>query len=1008
MFNAAAYEQEQDDVIISPEVVIAEIRDTGKKLADALPDDIADDIRTEIDRAEELLQRVDTPRSGRPKIQQRVQELVEIVAEVRPLQADVDKAQRDLETHLQLEERLQTQVNERLFYPSRDGWIDAYEGRLSDIMGRGSRRDVHSAIKDTDEYRGAIYRDSTFISALDTNELYELGMQAKGSAQSLEALIAQRIALKGGQRAVAIMAEVERGNIAIDSVIDKAIDKAEEVVPRGDSEELIKLGNRIASAIDEAKRRNKQDIFDPTTGREKTVGAICSEIEDLATGYRVPENIQIQADTASKVRRAITQLNEARTDAERIDALRKIDAAKSAIDNITNIYNSKASEDQKKRFRAIQKQLDTYEANSIIRDYDRYTEGRDDYYRGLTKLKGKDSSSQVVRELADGTGVSLRGIMETLEESVRKGNILSAQDILRAQRYYYEVRQIPERLAEYKKARRAASDDLVENINSYVSQDSQYVKDLATLARKIITKEERRDDLVKLAPMREQLQQKREDLNNERQLQIQQRRGRIQAAVANLQSTISEVDEQADNVRAVRLQATNMVLVKDPETGRMVEKPMPLLLTAGETQEERDRKVATAEHVVYGKGNELFPPLKIITVEDLPSMLQALEDINAQFPWLQQIGQSVNGNGDVEDTAENRLVDYYWRLRDYIASQVEQANLQLEKAKLQEQVSDLSEQVQYQIAQRQAMVNAYMSLDEQRRASVQALNDELAEYQDQLEQANISLEEKRIEEERITALLTKKEELLQTTQERLENADITSAGLRNVVTIIEQLPTILAMQEAKNDIVGSQLIVPVSKKGDRTSVIVGRTAMGIERIEMNSVSRTHFKVSSEGKGFVIQDLQSTNGTFVNGERINTPTKLSTGDIIRIGKAESPVYYVVTPGMDGDIELVYIAPEQVAAIDNIMEQDDKRAKINALRVIRQNARLYNDFYEEQKYRESVENQLGIEQRTVSRLRQRLQAAQAVVGDALQFLNKVNIVGVADGIMARLKGLSFSEK
>jgi len=52
-------------------------------------------------------------------------------------------------------------------------------------------------------------------------------------------------------------------------------------------------------------------------------------------------------------------------------------------------------------------------------------------------------------------------------------------------------------------------------------------------------------------------------------------------------------------------------------------------------------------------------------------------------------------------------------------------------------------------------------------------------------------------------------------------------------------------------------------------------------LESGSVSRQHAKVSKNGTNFVLEDLKSRNGTFVNGRLINESTKLVEGDTIRI-------------------------------------------------------------------------------------------------------------------------------
>ncbi len=50
------------------------------------------------------------------------------------------------------------------------------------------------------------------------------------------------------------------------------------------------------------------------------------------------------------------------------------------------------------------------------------------------------------------------------------------------------------------------------------------------------------------------------------------------------------------------------------------------------------------------------------------------------------------------------------------------------------------------------------------------------------------------------------------------------------------------------------------------------------------ISRTHAKVTPEGMSAVIEDLGSSNGTFVNGERVEDPRRLRDGDELQLGNA----------------------------------------------------------------------------------------------------------------------------
>ena len=49
------------------------------------------------------------------------------------------------------------------------------------------------------------------------------------------------------------------------------------------------------------------------------------------------------------------------------------------------------------------------------------------------------------------------------------------------------------------------------------------------------------------------------------------------------------------------------------------------------------------------------------------------------------------------------------------------------------------------------------------------------------------------------------------------------------------------------------------------------------------VSRRHAEIVFERGFFVLHDLQSANGTYVNGRRATVPVELRTGDAVQVGK-----------------------------------------------------------------------------------------------------------------------------
>jgi FHA domain/zinc-ribbon domain len=72
-----------------------------------------------------------------------------------------------------------------------------------------------------------------------------------------------------------------------------------------------------------------------------------------------------------------------------------------------------------------------------------------------------------------------------------------------------------------------------------------------------------------------------------------------------------------------------------------------------------------------------------------------------------------------------------------------------------------------------------------------------------------------------------------------------------------------------------------SPQGERTTI--GRSPDNDIFLDDVTVSRKHAVLAQNGNEFLIEDLGSLNGTFVNRRRIEAPTRLETGDEVQIGK-----------------------------------------------------------------------------------------------------------------------------
>lgn len=69
----------------------------------------------------------------------------------------------------------------------------------------------------------------------------------------------------------------------------------------------------------------------------------------------------------------------------------------------------------------------------------------------------------------------------------------------------------------------------------------------------------------------------------------------------------------------------------------------------------------------------------------------------------------------------------------------------------------------------------------------------------------------------------------------------------------------------------------------RSAVVIGRAGSAdVSLPEISSLSRHHTRVTYRAESVVLEDLGSTNGTYVNGKRIEQETILHTGDRFQVG------------------------------------------------------------------------------------------------------------------------------
>jgi pSer/pThr/pTyr-binding forkhead associated (FHA) protein len=84
------------------------------------------------------------------------------------------------------------------------------------------------------------------------------------------------------------------------------------------------------------------------------------------------------------------------------------------------------------------------------------------------------------------------------------------------------------------------------------------------------------------------------------------------------------------------------------------------------------------------------------------------------------------------------------------------------------------------------------------------------------------------------------------------------------------------------------LVVEGANAGERADleqapILIGRGADAAIRLDDDYVSTRHARIAASGDQWFVEDLGSTNGTYIGSVRITQPTTLTLGTQVRIGK-----------------------------------------------------------------------------------------------------------------------------
>jgi pSer/pThr/pTyr-binding forkhead associated (FHA) protein/ketosteroid isomerase-like protein len=100
----------------------------------------------------------------------------------------------------------------------------------------------------------------------------------------------------------------------------------------------------------------------------------------------------------------------------------------------------------------------------------------------------------------------------------------------------------------------------------------------------------------------------------------------------------------------------------------------------------------------------------------------------------------------------------------------------------------------------------------------------------------------------------------------------------------------------------------------QAEITIGRESTADMHIEDRALSRAHARLAQSSGGYTIQDLGSTNGTFVNGTAVSGVYTLQSGDIISFGEGVDIEFRKITTGGDANATFVMPAPKKGGAAE----------------------------------------------------------------------------------------------
>lgn len=101
-------------------------------------------------------------------------------------------------------------------------------------------------------------------------------------------------------------------------------------------------------------------------------------------------------------------------------------------------------------------------------------------------------------------------------------------------------------------------------------------------------------------------------------------------------------------------------------------------------------------------------------------------------------------------------------------------------------------------------------------------------------------------------------------------------------------------------------------------ILVGRSAECDVHINHVGVSRSHAVIATRAAGVFVEDLESSNGTLVNGKRVKS-VQLRNGDVVEIGSVSLHVGFAESPRSSSAPNTDHLRDERTVAMPSTPTQ-----------------------------------------------------------------------------------------